>query len=963
MKKLLACLFCLFPLLESTTRAQYTYTINNGAVTITGYIGSGGTVNIPNTINGFSVTGIGGEAFADCNRLTNVIIPDSVTSIGVWAFELCSGLTNATIGNSVTNIGSDAFENCTHLTSVKIGNKVITIGSEVFYNCVSLTSIAIPNSVKSIGDYAFQYCGLKNVVIGNGVTNIGGEAFSSCTHLTSITIPNSVDSIGVWAFDNCISLKNIVIGSSVTNIGGSAFIGCTNLVAVYFMGNAPSLGDPYVFSGDSNTIVYYSSGTTGWGYRFGGCPTALSSLSSITTITSAPPNTLSSSLKIIDTNSTFLSGSFRRWTGQSWQSIMNWNDINVHTNQPTVVIVHGWGAAIDGSIANPTQISKMAAAFFNKNPLANILGWDWSVQAVVTLPDGKKAASGTIGYLQDIRAEGLNGAAISAQAGSIQGIFLAHELQALHIDNSNLQLIGHSNGGAVVGKAASVLSQYGQLVKRVTILDAPCLKLSEVPESVWGVLGVYAFVDSPNLLNTTVNAMQYIHPESASQVEIYYSGTNIIGGFSGRSALGLGSSLNNLGANNVFNGDIYPGQSVNLPAPSTIDHLRILDWYTDDKSGTPTSGGQFFAGINLSILCSQGSNFKSGNYIEQGLNSHIFGTIVPPVWSNQSFWLAKIDGDNFEEGINWLGQHVQIFMYDVKKAAIRITSGSDGYFYRDESIPSNASYLTFDLMVENPDVGDFLTLTLGNEILYYKSLDTVDSNFLTVDPIFIGNFSGQTEALLFTLNHVGNSFPSILLGNIKFLSTQGQYTYITNINSTITITSYVGPNDVVDVPSIMNGRIVVSIETNAFYNCTNLTSITIPKSITNINAWAFGSCANLSRVYFQGNVPTISSNIFFGDNNVIVYYLSGTRGWGSSFNGCLALLWDPKIQNFDVRSNQFGFTIAGSSNLVVVVEACTNLVNPIWYPLQTATLISNSFYFSDLYRTNYLGRFYRLVLP
>jgi len=40
-------------------QAQFDYTTNNGAITITGYTGPGGAVVIPGTINGLSVTRIG----------------------------------------------------------------------------------------------------------------------------------------------------------------------------------------------------------------------------------------------------------------------------------------------------------------------------------------------------------------------------------------------------------------------------------------------------------------------------------------------------------------------------------------------------------------------------------------------------------------------------------------------------------------------------------------------------------------------------------------------------------------------------------------------------------------------------------------------------------------------------------------------------------------------------------------
>jgi hypothetical protein len=64
-----------------------------------------------------------------------------------------------------------------------------------------------------------------------------------------------------------------------------------------------------------------------------------------------------------------------------------------------------------------------------------------------------------------------------------------------------------------------------------------------------------------------------------------------------------------------------------------------------------------------------------------------------------------------------------------------------------------------------------------------------------------------------------------------------------------------------------------------------------------------------------------------------------------------------------VETNQFGFTISWATNLSVVVEASTNLANPVWLPLATNTLTGGSAYFIDPQWTNYPGRFYRLSAP
>jgi len=106
-------------LLTASVQAQdYTYTIESGLVTITGYTGAGGAAIIPDTIDGLPVTAIGAEAFREENELTSVTIPENVTSIGFGVFGGCRSLMSVTIGNGVSDIGDGAFRNCTSLTSV-----------------------------------------------------------------------------------------------------------------------------------------------------------------------------------------------------------------------------------------------------------------------------------------------------------------------------------------------------------------------------------------------------------------------------------------------------------------------------------------------------------------------------------------------------------------------------------------------------------------------------------------------------------------------------------------------------------------------------------------------------------------------------------------------------------------------------------------------------------------------------
>lgn len=196
------------------------------------------TSTIPN-----SITGIGDEAFYECDGLTTINIPNSVISIGRSSFTRCVGLTEVSLPH-VQTIARGAFRLCENLTSVDLGSALITIENEAFYRCSNLQSIFIPNSVTSIGDRAFEGCtSLRSINIPNSISVIENGTFMGCSGLLNVDIPNSITSIGSHAFSGCENLAMIYIPSSVNSIGLWAFLGCVNLKSL---------------SVDVNNVVYDS---------------------------------------------------------------------------------------------------------------------------------------------------------------------------------------------------------------------------------------------------------------------------------------------------------------------------------------------------------------------------------------------------------------------------------------------------------------------------------------------------------------------------------------------------------------------------------------------------------------------------------------------------------------------------------------------------------------------------------
>jgi len=283
----------------SSLSGDYCYTHSGGNVTISKYVGAGGAVVIPGTIEAMPVVHIGNDAFRNDTSLTSVTIPAGLTSIGDSAFNGCASLTSVSIPASVTSIGEYVFWACTSLTSIEVApanenyssdggvlyNKtqtrlikypaakpgaafgipgtVTSIAHGAFHRNTVLTSVNIPNSVTNIDNHAFDGCSsLASVNIPSGVTSIAGYLFSGCTSLASVNIPDSVTSIGFASFRYCSSLASVNIPNGVTSIAGYTFQDCTSLASVNIPDSVTSIGF-CAFDGCSGlTSVHIPNGVT-----------------------------------------------------------------------------------------------------------------------------------------------------------------------------------------------------------------------------------------------------------------------------------------------------------------------------------------------------------------------------------------------------------------------------------------------------------------------------------------------------------------------------------------------------------------------------------------------------------------------------------------------------------------------------------------------------------------------------
>lgn len=283
---------------ETLSYGDFEYAVlKEGTVKISKYKGTGGVVEIPDSIDGKPVTRIGYYAFNGCKKLISVTIPDSVTKIEDGAFWGCS-LTNVTIPAGVTSIAVGAFSNCSSLTAVDVDNdnmnyvsldgvlynkdiseliycpggktsvsipdSVTCIGQSAFGYCHKLTHVDIPDSVETIGSFAFELSALTSITVPESVTSLGACAFQwtdlesaniladiktipksifdLCVSLESVNIPDSVEKIDEGAFKRCKKLESIDIPDGVKTIGNEAFSMCSSLKSIDLPDGVTSIG-------------------------------------------------------------------------------------------------------------------------------------------------------------------------------------------------------------------------------------------------------------------------------------------------------------------------------------------------------------------------------------------------------------------------------------------------------------------------------------------------------------------------------------------------------------------------------------------------------------------------------------------------------------------------------------------------------------------------------------------------
>lgn len=219
---------------------------------LTDYTGTNPNVVIPSEIDGYTVTGIGDDAFSasdeDTFRITQVTIPSSVISIGETAF-FGTGLSEIIIPEGVETIGQQAFDACPNLISATLPASLTNLGTSAFgFQDSNLQEINVSPDNQN-------YCSVDGIVFNKDMTKIIQYPVGKTA--SDYVIPDTVITIGESAFYDAVNLVNVVIPNSVTVIEDYAFAG-TGLKTVTIPENIKYIGGWAFANGDLTTIIILS---------------------------------------------------------------------------------------------------------------------------------------------------------------------------------------------------------------------------------------------------------------------------------------------------------------------------------------------------------------------------------------------------------------------------------------------------------------------------------------------------------------------------------------------------------------------------------------------------------------------------------------------------------------------------------------------------------------------------------
>lgn len=850
-------------------------------VIVTGYTGNSANVVVPKTYRGIPVECISASAFRNQTQISSISLPDSLISIESNAFLGCTGLTSLVIPDSVTSVDSTAFSGCTNITTVSmpasirnyipnVKNATITSGNVIqasaFENCTTLLSVTLPNSLVSIGNKAFYGCtNLNSFIMPSNVTSIGANAFYNCTSISSIVLPDSINSLDATAFSGCSNIKNIslpatfillipkanlqeiiitsgqniperafyncsqltkvVLPKSITDIGNNAFYGCTSLSYLEWNANecisAGSKTYP-IFANCSNlsTIVFGNDVTTIPAYAFYGC-NAISSLKIPKNVINIGTDAFAgcanlANIEVESQNNVYAAIDNCLIDKSNKRIILGCKNSIIPSNGSVTSILDN---AFDGciglkNITIPGLISTIGnRAFANCSGLSNV-----TIENGTTVI-GQGAFSGcttlsSISIPQSIVEIGANAFENCSRLNYVYITDLGNWCQIRFANqksnpSGSLYLNQERLTSAVIPSTVSAISAYA-------FYGHSELQKITIPTSVT-TIGENAFENCTGLADVNIASIEkwcgLIFQNNKSNPLTY--------------------------ANNLYCNDKLV---TTLVTASTVSKIESYAFYNYSKlRSIDISNGIKAIGDSAFYNCTGLTSIEIPSNISS-INSNAFekcrylSSITAPTYVAAN--IAKTCGSN--------------------SFRIVINGGSS----INDSAFSNCSSLT-SIEISNTvrSIGQlaFSGCTKLKSITIPKSVTSIGkgafSNCYNLQSMvipFVGAKAGVTSSNTY-------QYPFGYIFGESFASNAVEQSYYGSSLSKTTSSKYAIPASLKEV-SVMGG----SILRGAFYNCKNLTSVTLYDGVSSIGDYAFYQCNGLTDFSFAQSIKSIGESAFYG---------------------------------------------------------------------------------------------------
>ena len=173
-------LFCACDKEKVDETGLYSYVVlDDDTAKITKYNGTEPVIEleIPSSLDDYTVTVIGTEAFKDVQTITVVRTPDTLTKIEEYAFAN-SSVKKALMNRSplLTEIGAYAFSECKNLVQTDMPRDLETLGTYAYHYCDNLKIVQFRGDKVKIGELAFDACPEAVFYIKSTSTNVKSYA-------------------------------------------------------------------------------------------------------------------------------------------------------------------------------------------------------------------------------------------------------------------------------------------------------------------------------------------------------------------------------------------------------------------------------------------------------------------------------------------------------------------------------------------------------------------------------------------------------------------------------------------------------------------------------------------------------------------------------------------------------------------------------------------------------------------